>query len=873
LGGGAAATLAEPIVSAFYRSVHDEWHLSKEQGQPQRPVSNDYDLVKQANNAPPMTFPTLNPIIARTVTHGSEPPAVEPQYGGSDQLLRTLAGMKSENVSSLCNPSKIGQPTEPSQEPPSKNPQHGINHTQYTKHHLVETATVVAPASALLSVRPATVHLPLCSIAEESLPTSTRKWNRRRNKPVVLFSSETGTRGPSFPTQDAAAAFLRRPASAISKARLSGHSVDGWTVCRDENSNPSDKAAIGSMLSMAEPNGSVTTTSPTAIATAKPAAGFQLSRRALHSAQMKTCAAIWKELNTLDTGAIFMQPVDVSVAIDYPMYIDKQMDLGTIRAKVDSLVYDDHLDFAADVRLMLTNCHTYSATWSGGAAFSEHATAMECLFEASYKKKFGNLDDMVPPEVVATPVKVENMTMHDNEVMMTKFRYDIFQPSTSGGDVCQAFELSLQQSIVSQCRGGVQQAETEWKDVWAADSGDDVNSCDSADSNIHIDENVADENEEVMMVAVKIEDTLAESTKTATTSISCDCPTDVTAAVPIERTPRQKQMWMAMLAALRTRRNRANWKRSMSRARKILSSTDMKEIGRLRAQHNYLYQRNQSKLARSMITTAVSSCDKESVDKVKNTTIASPSRGGAFTVLLPPHQEPMAANTKKQAVARRSAVKRSKLKCASYKESINGFQPAIPATTATAHRQLSSVQGFKFNPAVSTKYVPNGKKNRSSAGKGVLPRTVSGASPPDCVPTKVTEYGKSFFLCSMIGCKYKGSRMADFKKHCQGVHYETRNFFCRRSSCNKAFKDSTTRCRHERTHDSIKYRCEGCSNFYTRPDNLRAHFTEKHPEKAALIRSHGRSKKKDKKDKVKATTKRAPSNESCRASKKMRHLL
>ena len=58
----------------------------------------------------------------------------------------------------------------------------------------------------------------------------------------------------------------------------------------------------------------------------------------------------------------FYEPVDAeSLGLpDYHDIIKQPMDLGTVRTKMDNLQYRSPGSFAADVRLMFTNCYKYN---------------------------------------------------------------------------------------------------------------------------------------------------------------------------------------------------------------------------------------------------------------------------------------------------------------------------------------------------------------------------------------------------------------------------------------------------------------------------------------------------------------------------------
>ncbi|KFD54793.1 hypothetical protein M513_04227 [Trichuris suis] len=81
--------------------------------------------------------------------------------------------------------------------------------------------------------------------------------------------------------------------------------------------------------------------------------------------QMKFCHSIIKELLSkrhADYAWPFYKPVDVEGLglHDYYDVVEVPMDLGTVKRKLDNREYGDPSEFAADVRLVFTNCYKYN---------------------------------------------------------------------------------------------------------------------------------------------------------------------------------------------------------------------------------------------------------------------------------------------------------------------------------------------------------------------------------------------------------------------------------------------------------------------------------------------------------------------------------
>uniref|UniRef100_A0A8C5X300 Bromodomain-containing protein 2 n=1 Tax=Malurus cyaneus samueli TaxID=2593467 RepID=A0A8C5X300_9PASS len=93
--------------------------------------------------------------------------------------------------------------------------------------------------------------------------------------------------------------------------------------------------------------------------------GHQTSKKGKLSEQLKYCNGILKELLSKKHAAYawpFYKPVDASALglHDYHEIIKHPMDLSTIKRKMENRDYRDAQEFAADVRLMFSNCYKYN---------------------------------------------------------------------------------------------------------------------------------------------------------------------------------------------------------------------------------------------------------------------------------------------------------------------------------------------------------------------------------------------------------------------------------------------------------------------------------------------------------------------------------
>lgn len=106
--------------------------------------------------------------------------------------------------------------------------------------------------------------------------------------------------------------------------------------------------------------------------------------RKKHSEFMSQCSSVLKKLMGHRDGWVFNEPVDtVALALsDYHRVIEKPMDLGTIKSKLDKNQYNSAKQFASDVRLTFHNAMKYNPQ---GHDVHKMADGLLCLFEENWR--------------------------------------------------------------------------------------------------------------------------------------------------------------------------------------------------------------------------------------------------------------------------------------------------------------------------------------------------------------------------------------------------------------------------------------------------------------------------------------------------------
>ncbi|XP_059427188.1 bromodomain testis-specific protein-like isoform X2 [Carassius carassius] len=114
----------------------------------------------------------------------------------------------------------------------------------------------------------------------------------------------------------------------------------------------------------------------------------QVGRRTKLSERLKYCSAILKEMFAKKHSAYawpFYKPVDAKALglLDYHEIIHQPMDMSTIRKKIEAREYTDAFKFAADVRLMFSNCYKYNPPTHEVVAM---ARKLQDVFEFRFSK-------------------------------------------------------------------------------------------------------------------------------------------------------------------------------------------------------------------------------------------------------------------------------------------------------------------------------------------------------------------------------------------------------------------------------------------------------------------------------------------------------
>lgn len=130
---------------------------------------------------------------------------------------------------------------------------------------------------------------------------------------------------------------------------------------------------------------------PYALSPMAQAGGGSAKHKEKLSESLKCCNEILKELFSKKHSGYawpFYKPVDAELLAlhDYHDIIKKPMDLGTVKRKMDGREYKSAAEFAADVRLIFTNCYKYNP--------SDHdVVAMGRKLQDVFEMRYANIPD------------------------------------------------------------------------------------------------------------------------------------------------------------------------------------------------------------------------------------------------------------------------------------------------------------------------------------------------------------------------------------------------------------------------------------------------------------------------------------------------
>uniref|UniRef100_A0A146LA60 Bromodomain-containing protein 2 n=1 Tax=Lygus hesperus TaxID=30085 RepID=A0A146LA60_LYGHE len=124
------------------------------------------------------------------------------------------------------------------------------------------------------------------------------------------------------------------------------------------------------------------------------------------SESLKSCNEILKELFSkkhFNYAWPFYKPVDAEWLglHDYHEIIKKPMDLGTVKQKMDNREYKTAVEFAADVRLIFTNCYKYNPP-------DHDVVAMGRKLQDVFEMRFAKVPDDTPAAAAAQAEKEES---------------------------------------------------------------------------------------------------------------------------------------------------------------------------------------------------------------------------------------------------------------------------------------------------------------------------------------------------------------------------------------------------------------------------------------------------------------------------------
>ncbi|XP_024236318.1 bromodomain-containing protein 3 isoform X7 [Oncorhynchus tshawytscha] len=147
------------------------------------------------------------------------------------------------------------------------------------------------------------------------------------------------------------------------KADTTTPTTSAITASRSESPSPVSEGKQGKVMSRRESTGRPIKAPKKDLVEGD--LGQHSSKRSRMSEQLKYCDSILKEMLSKKHAAYawpFYKPVDAEALElhDYHEIIKHPMDLSTVKKKIDAREYPDAQMFAADVRVMFSNCYKYN---------------------------------------------------------------------------------------------------------------------------------------------------------------------------------------------------------------------------------------------------------------------------------------------------------------------------------------------------------------------------------------------------------------------------------------------------------------------------------------------------------------------------------
>ncbi|MES1919659.1 hypothetical protein MHBO_001452 [Bonamia ostreae] len=112
----------------------------------------------------------------------------------------------------------------------------------------------------------------------------------------------------------------------------------------------------------------------------------------LNESIKQDCILILDRISKEDANNLFLNPVDLKLFPLYTRFIEKPIDLTTVKKKLNNGVYRETTDFSDDVRQIWLNCELFN---NPGDVFSKSAKICSKLFEDLWARLLKKLDNFV----------------------------------------------------------------------------------------------------------------------------------------------------------------------------------------------------------------------------------------------------------------------------------------------------------------------------------------------------------------------------------------------------------------------------------------------------------------------------------------------